>query len=169
VVVILMGVAGSGKTFVGHALAEALGCRFEDADAYHTPANLAKMSRGVGLTDADRVPWLAALHAVIARAVDRRELLVLACSALKAKYRDTLRGHLQGVRFVHLVADEATLHHRLASRPSHPVGPSLLASQLASIEPPTDALTVESTRPVGEIVAEIRCEFGLQTAKPTTR
>lgn len=156
-----MGVAGSGKTFVGRTLAAALGCRFEDADAYHAPANVAKMSRGLPLTDAERAPWLAALHDVIARAVDRREPLVLACSALKERYRETLRGDLRTVRFVHLVADEATLHRRLASRPSHPVGPSLLASQLADLEPPADALTIDTTQPIDHILNTIRREFGL--------
>jgi len=156
-----MGVAGSGKTLVGRALAAALGWPFEDADAHHSPASRAKMHRGVPLTDADRGPWLAALHEVVARALDRREHLILACSALKERYRVTLRGDRRSVRFVHLVADEPTLRRRLESRPEHFVGPSLLTSQLAALEPPSDALTIDGTWPPDQIVAAIRREFGL--------
>jgi gluconokinase len=160
VVVILMGVAGSGKTLVGRALAADLGWRFEDADAYHVPANVAKMRAGTPLTDADRAPWLAALHDIVARAVDRRESLVLACSALKARYREALAGGMRGVRFVHLVAEERTLRQRLQSR-EHFAGPALLASQLDTLEPPADALTVDATRPPQELVGLIRRELGL--------
>src|SRR5262245_42063575 len=99
-----MGVAGSGKTVIGRALAAELGWRFVDADDYHSAANLAKMHRGMPLSDADRAPWLATLHQLVARALDRREPLVLACSALRASYRDTLGGGLRAVRFVHLAA-----------------------------------------------------------------
>jgi len=161
VVVILMGVAGSGKTAVGRALAAELGWRFEDADDYHSQASVAKMQRGLPLDDADRTPWLNALHAVIARAVDRREPLVLACSALKQRYRDVLRGNLRTIRFVHLDADEATLRRRLTRRSGHFFPPSLLASQLAELEIPVDALTVDASRPPGEIVSAIRRAFGL--------
>src|SRR5689334_17078783 len=149
-----MGVAGSGKTLVGRALAAELGWRFEDADAYHSPANVEKMRAGTPLTDADRTPWLAALHDVVARAVDRREPLVLACSALKARYREAIAGGLRRVRFVYLAADERTLRHRLQTR-EHFAGPALLASQLATLEPPLDAVTVDATRSPQEIVALI--------------
>jgi carbohydrate kinase (thermoresistant glucokinase family) len=161
VVIILMGVAGSGKTAVGRALADALGWRFEDADAYHSAPSIAKMRRGMPLSDADRAPWLAALHGLVERATDRREPLVLACSALKEEYRQTLAGRLHGVRFVHLTADEATLRRRLESRANHFFGPSLLASQLAALEPPRDALTLDTTPPIEQIVAKIRYELGL--------
>jgi gluconokinase len=161
VVVILMGAAGSGKTVVGRALAAELGWGVADADDFHSPANVERMRRGVGLTDAERGPWLAALHAAIARAADRREHLAVACSALKERYRQTLRGDVRGVRFVHLEADEATLRRRLQDRPHHFAGPTLLASQLRDLEPPCDALTVDATWPVDRIVAAIRREFGL--------
>jgi gluconokinase len=161
VVIILMGVAASGKTFIGRALAAELGWRFEDADSFHAPASVAKMRRGIPLSDADRAPWLAALRDLVARAIDRREPLVLACSALKEEYRQKLAGGLRGVRFVHLTADPDTLRRRLESRPNHFFGPTLLASQLATLEPPCDAVTIDSTQPVERIVGEIRRELGV--------
>src|SRR5947208_10062384 len=108
-----MGVAGAGKTTIGRALADELGWRFIDGDDWHTPPAIAKMRRGIALTDADRAPWLEALHGFIAAALDRRAHLVLACSALHERYRVALRGALEPVRFVYLKADEATLRRRL--------------------------------------------------------
>ena len=156
-----MGVAGSGKTTIGSALAKATGWRFIDADSFHSAAAVAKMRAGVPLTDEDRATWLAALHDRIARALDRREHAVLACSALKSRYRRTLRGSLQGVRFVHLTADAQTLARRLVDRSDHFAGPSLLASQLADLEEPTEALAIDATRPPEQIVGTIRREFGI--------
>ena len=161
VVIILMGVAGAGKTTVGAALALELGWRFLDADDLHAPAAIAQIRAGVPLTDADRQPWLAALHSIVATALDRREPLVLACSALKARYRDVLRGDLRSVRFVHLNADRATLANRLEERTGHFAGPALLASQLADLEPPADALMIDARQPLDEIIAAIRGEFGV--------
>jgi gluconokinase len=161
VVVILMGVAGSGKTTIGSALAKATGWRFIDADDFHSAAAVAKMHAGVPLTDEDRAAWLAVLHDRIARALDRREHAVLACSALKSRYRQTLQGSLRGVRFVYLAADAETLARRLAERSHHFAGPSLLASQLTALEAPTDALALDATRPPEQIVEAIRREFGI--------
>jgi gluconokinase len=161
VVVILMGAAGAGKTTVGRALAEQLGCRFVEGDDYHSPAAIAKMHAGVALSEADRLPWLASLHTVIVSALDRRETLVVACSALKERYRDLLRGDLRTVRFVYLEAGADTLAQRLAERHGHFAGPALLASQLADLEPPRDALTIDATQSPAAIVAVVRHEFGL--------
>jgi gluconokinase len=161
VVVILMGVAGAGKTVIGRALANATGWPFVDADDYHSPANIEKMRRGQPLSDADRAPWLEALRGVMTRALDRREHLVLACSALKEQYRETLRHGLRTVRIVHLHADEATLRRRLETRPDHFARPNLLASQLATLEPPTDALTIDAAQTPEQIVDAIRREFGI--------
>jgi gluconokinase len=161
VVVILMGVAGVGKTTVGRSLAAELACRFVEGDDHHSPAAIAKMRAGTPLTDVDRAPWLTALHTLIAAALDRRELVMITCSALKERYRRTLRGDLRGVRFVHLTADQETLARRLAERGGHFAGPSLLTSQLADLETPAAALTIDATRPVEEIVTAIRREFGL--------
>ena len=156
-----MGAAGSGKSLVGRALAAELGWRFEDGDDYHSPASIEAMRRGVALTDADRAPWLAALHGVIERAIERREAVVVACSALKERYRVALRGGLRGVRFVYLRADGATLRRRLEARQGHFVGARILPSQLAALEEPTDAVTVDATRSPEEIVAIIRRELGV--------
>lgn len=158
-----MGVAGSGKTTIGRAFAGAVDWPFVDADDYHSKENIAKMRRGVPLADADRAPWLASLQALIARTLDRREHLVLACSALKRRYRQTLAAGLRPVRFVHLTAPEPELRERLANRPDHFARPNLLASQLADLEAPAadEALIVEATRPQGEIVERIRYELGL--------
>src|SRR4051812_35067916 len=156
-----MGAAGAGKSTVGRALAGALGWRFVEGDDYHTSANVAKMRSGVPLTDADRAPWLAAVPDVIAAAVDRPEPLIVACSALQERYRAVLRGGLRGVRFVYLQADEATLRERLIARTAHFAGPALVASQLATLEEPDDALSVDATRPVASIVDAVRHEFGI--------
>jgi gluconokinase len=161
VVVVLFGASGAGKTTVGRALAGTLGWRFVDGDDFHSAAAIAKMREGAALTDADRAPWLAALHQAIATAVDRREPLVLACSALRARYREMLRGNLRTVRFVYLKADDATLRRRLTERSGHFAGPALVASQLATLEEPADGLTIDATEAPDRMVDAIRYEFGL--------
>ncbi len=133
--VVVMGVSGSGKSTVGRALADALGVPFADADAFHSAANVAKMTAGVPLTDDDRWPWLADVGAWLA---SRAEGGVIACSALKRSYRDALRDAAPGMRFVHLRADEALLASRMAvrrEREGHFMAPGMLASQLADLEP----------------------------------
>jgi gluconokinase len=156
-----MGPAGAGKTTVGRALAAVLDWRVVEGDDYHSASAIEKMRSGVPLTDADRAPWLASIHGVIAAALDRREHLVVACSALHERYRRALRGDLPRVRFVYLKADESTLRHRLTARRGHFAGPALLASQLASLDEPADALTVDAARPPEAIVGAIRYAFGL--------
>ena len=155
-----MGPAGCGKSTVGRALAFATGWPFVDGDDYHPPANVRKMRAGLPLTDADRAPWLATLHAILARAIDRREGLVLACSALKERYRNVLAGGLHPVRFVYLAGGKDLLHRRLENR-SHFAGAQLLESQLADLEEPRDALVVDAAAPVDWIVATARRELGL--------
>jgi gluconokinase len=155
-VVIVMGVAGSGKSTVGVALAAALGWRFVDADDHHAPESVAKMARGEPLTDADRWPWLDRLRAMIVAALAADESLVVACSALKAAYRARLvGGDAQRVRFVHLTGTPEVLRARLEGRAGHFMKPGMLASQLAALEPPDDALTLDIARPVEALVAEI--------------
>jgi gluconokinase len=161
VVIVILGPAGAGKTTVGLALAAALGWRFVDGDDFHSPAAVAKMRAGIPLTDAERAPWLASIHDVVAATLDRRGHLVVACSALKERYRTMLRGNLHTVRFVYLKVDEQTLGRRLADRGGHFAGPMLLASQLADLEEPADALTIDATEPLERIVATIRNELGL--------
>lgn len=159
-VVILSGAAGDGTTTIGRALATRHGWRFVDAGEQHTAAAVATVHNGVPLTDADRAPWLAALYQLAAAALDRREPLVLACPALTHRSRDMLRGGLRTVRFVYLTAGEETLT-RLSDRAGHVAGPALLASQLGDLEEPSDALTVDATRPPDQIVNEISYELGL--------
>jgi len=158
-----MGAAGAGKTTIGAALAAELGWPFVDGDDRHPPGNVEKMHAGIALTDVDRAPWLASLHATMARTLDRREHLVLACSALKRAYRESLRGNLRAVRFVYLKASEAALMRRLSTRVGHFVGPNLLQSQLATLEEPSPdkSLVIDATWPPERILGAIRREFGV--------
>lgn len=141
--VCLAGVAGSGKTTIGRALAPLLSAEFLDADAYHPPANVAKMARGEGLSDADRWPWLDAVGAKLRERDQVGVGVVLACSALKPDYRARLRAALasqpspdshSALAFVLLTAPPEIILTRLAARPGHFAGPSLLPSQLAALE-----------------------------------
>jgi gluconokinase len=160
-VVVVMGVSGAGKTTVGTALAAALGWRFVEGDLLHPAANTEKMRAGVPLTESDRVPWLAAVHAAIEHAVDRRESIVIACSALKQRYREMLRGDCRGVRFVYLRVLEATAVARSATRAGHFAGPALVPSQFATLEEPAEAVTIDGSRPADQIVAAIRVTLGI--------
>ncbi|MEM0914818.1 MAG: gluconokinase [Planctomycetota bacterium] len=137
-VVVVMGVAGSGKTTVGQALAERIGAEFQDADDHHPPANIDKMRRGEPLTDADRGPWLDRLRGLIADTLDHatRPALVLACSALKRRYRGALAHPGEPIAFVFLDVDRDTLAARLADRAGHFFDPQLLDDQLANFESP---------------------------------
>jgi gluconokinase len=163
-VIIVMGVSGAGKTLVGRTLAESLGWPFHEGDDYHSAANIEKMSHGIPLTDADRAPWLAALHDLIVGIVARNECGVLACSALKHSYREQLASEKLRetvVRFVYLDVPRDVLQQRLKARRGHYMPPELLDSQLATLEEPHDATRVDGTRPPVEVVAEIRTRLGV--------
>ena len=155
-VILVMGVAGAGKTTVGKALADALGWSFRDADDDHPEENVAKMARGVPLDDADRLPWLERLRARIDAALASGEGLVLACSALKESYRAVLGTDRPEVKTVFLSAPAEVLAERLRGRPGHFFPETLLASQLQTLEPPEGALVVDATRPVSELITEIQ-------------
>jgi len=157
----MMGAAGAGKTTIGRALAAELGWRFFDADDYHPSANVAKMRAAQPLTDADRAPWIATLASIVGRAIDRREHTVLACSALKMRYRLALADDHRSIRFVYLKASETLLRERLQNRPEHFMPSALVASQLRDLEEPADALTVDASRRPEEVLDEIRHEFGV--------
>lgn len=161
-----MGPAGSGKTRIGSALAGALGWPMIDADDLHDAAARAKMAAGVALDDADRAPWLARICARVAELAAAAPGVVLACSALRQRYRDTLRTAGPDVRFVLLDADEATLTSRVAARRGHYMPASLVASQLATLERSPDLVTVDATRPVDAIVGELRARIGLGLRLP---
>ena len=141
--VVVMGVTGCGKTTVGRLVAQHLGAQFVDADDFHPPANVAKMRAGIPLDDADRQPWLDALNARLREATARGEPLVLACSALKAAYRERLREGIPGLRFVHLEGARELIAGRLAARSGHYMNPALLDSQFATLERPGDALSID--------------------------
>jgi carbohydrate kinase (thermoresistant glucokinase family) len=132
---VVMGVSGCGKSEVGARLAQALGVDFIEGDRFHSAASVRKMAAGTALTDADREGWLLRLRGELARACGQGRGVVLACSALKRSYRDTLRGSGCALRFVHLAGDRATIAARMRARAGHYMPPSLLDSQLRDLEP----------------------------------
>ena len=131
--IVVMGVSGSGKSTVGAALAQRLGVPFADADDFHPPANIAKMKAGTPLNDDDRYPWLEAIGGWLADHCGTGG--VMSCSALKRKYRDQLRRHCPQAEFVHLSGSPEVIAARQASRPGHFMPASLMASQFATLEP----------------------------------
>jgi len=151
--ILVMGVSGSGKSTLGRALAEVFGSVFLDADDFHPPENIAKMSAGVALTDEDRAPWLEA----IAEEMERQSLagrsIVLACSALKERYRQVLSQAVKKLNVVILEGTPDQVRERLLARRDHFMPPALLESQLAALEPPADAIRLEIGQPVTQLVA----------------
>ena len=149
-VIIVMGVSGCGKTTSGQALSEALDIPFFDADDYHPPSNITKMKSGHALNDKDRQPWLETLATLLV-AQQQTTGAILACSALKAAYRQTLEQQLQApAQWVHLVGDQETILARMQARAGHFMPSKLLASQFETLESPTDALDVPITWSLGE-------------------
>jgi len=159
-IVIVMGVVGAGKTTVGSLLAAELGWQFADADAFHPSSNVEKIRQGISLTDADRGPWLARLRAEIAAWIAASRNVVLACSALKRRYRRELEVGPE-VRFVHLKGSVDLVASRLQARTGHFADGKILASQFADLEDPENAIAVDIAGPPAEIVAEIRLKLGL--------
>ncbi|HXG19580.1 MAG TPA: gluconokinase [Methylomirabilota bacterium] len=158
---ILMGVAGAGKTTIGTLLAREPGWAFYDGDDFHPQANIEKMRRGIALTDADRAAWLTALRQLIERLLRDRQSAVIACSALKQAYRDRLRDQNAEVRFVYLKGDYELIRQRLQARRAHFMKTDLLASQFDALEEPRDVLTIEAAQEPETIVALIKQHFGL--------
>jgi gluconokinase len=154
-IVVLMGVSGAGKTTIGTLLGVRLGVAFADADDYHPPANKQKMAAGQPLNDEDRQPWLETLNGVLHGWLPGGG--VLACSALKARYRETLSAGMPAgtVRFVLLDGPKELIAERLLQRQHEYMNPKLLESQLATLEPPTDALRVVNDRAPEVVVDEI--------------
>lgn len=162
-ILVLIGVCGSGKTTTGEVLARALDWPFFDADDFHPAANVAKMAAGQPLTDEDRWPWLDRIVEEMRRVLDRGEHAVLACSALKEAYRGRLK-RAGDVRIVYLKGDEATIAARLAERRHKYMPASLLPSQFAALEEPADALAVDIREPIDAQVRFIRDAFALDVA-----
>lgn len=153
--IIVMGVAGCGKTTVGELLARRLGWNFYDADAFHPAENVAKMANGTPLDDLDRAPWLAALHALISTSLKENHPAVLACSALKESYRQQLLDGNEGVQIVYLKGTYDLIWSRISQRKDHYMKPQMLQSQFDTLEEPTNALTFDISLPVNEIVEGI--------------
>jgi gluconokinase len=160
----MMGVSGAGKTTIGQLLASALGWNFVDADDYHPADNVEKMRNGTPLTDADRAPWLETLRTLIANWIAAGKNTVLACSALKQSYRQALQVGPEvevEIKIVYLKSTPEILRQRLRARRGHFMTERMLASQLAALEAPEDAVTVDADRPPAEVVTEIRARLTL--------
>ena len=159
-IVILMGVAGSGKTTIGSRLAEKLGWPFFDGDDFHPPENIAKMSSGIALTDEDRQPWLQALADLIANLLANNTSAVLACSALKSAYRDRLKNgagtNTDQIRFVYLKVSPVVAHERLRKREGHFMPEGLISSQFETLEEPGDAIVADASLTPDEVIAQIK-------------
>lgn len=157
-IVLLMGPAGSGKTTIGKLLAAQFSWEFADGDDFHPPANVAKMSRGIPLTDEDRLPWLQSIRDAMQQWLAQGRNVVLACSALKRSYRDLLGigSNTKNIKLVYLKGSFDLLLERLHSRKGHYMKEQMLASQLADLEEPADAIIIDISKTAEEIVSEIR-------------
>ena len=142
-IIVLMGVSGSGKTTVGRILSDRLGWRFVDADDFHPASNVQKMRSGAPLTDEDRWPWLDRLNALLRAEQSHGHDVIIGCSALKARYRERLSDGLADVRWVHLKGSFELIESRLKARRGHYMPPTLLASQFAALEEPEEALVLD--------------------------
>jgi gluconokinase len=161
-IVILMGVTGSGKSTIAGEIVSLTGWKFAEGDDYHSEANRQKMHSGIPLTDEDRAPWLASLHQVLAGWWRSGESGVMTCSALKQAYRDALVKDLPAgaCRFVLLEVPKEILQDRMAHRPGHFMNPALLESQLATLELPADALRVDATEGPATVARNILSQLG---------
>lgn len=153
--IILMGVSGSGKTTIGQKLARRLGCPFYDGDDFHPPENVAKMAAGAPLNDEDRAGWLAALAGLICKEIKNNQNGVMACSALKEKYRHVLRVDPDQVQFVFLRGAYDVILARMETRVGHYMKPDMLASQFQTLEEPQDALIEDVSLEPDVIVRDI--------------
>ena len=157
-----MGVSGSGKTSVGRALSDKLGCVFYDGDDFHSPSEVEKMSKGKPLNDEDRAPWLEVLRDLITAQSQAGESIVVACSALKKKYRQILRKGNPGLVIVYLEGDFDLVWSRMQHRSDHFMKPEMLKSQFDALEIPANALQVNIDQPVTSITEEIIDLFELE-------
>jgi gluconokinase len=164
-VIIVMGVSGSGKTTIGQAVADSLHWRFSDADDFHSPANVQKMKRGIALTDEDREPWLRAIRAAIEQWNRDEPGHVLACSALKEDYREILGRNDPDVKFVYLEGKFDLISQRLKERKRHFFNSALLRSQFDALEVPRDALVVDISKEPQEILRTILEAIKLATIR----
>ena len=156
---IVMGVSGCGKSSVGRALADSLGWDFYDADDFHLPENVAKMENGIPLEDSDRVPWLASLHDMISSSLKSNKRGVLACSALKERHRQQLMDGNDRVQLVYLKGSYDLIWSRMEKRTNHYMKPHMLKSQFEVLEEPSNALIIDISMSVDEIVREVTSDL----------
>jgi gluconokinase len=154
-IVVVMGVSGSGKTTIGRLLARSLNWDFQDGDNFHPLINIEKMSLGIPLEDADRIPWLLKLQNAISYALAENQNMVVACSALKARYRDLLMCDRTRVKLVYLKGDCELISQRLQQRQNHYMKADLLSSQFETLEEPQDAIVIDVSKPPEVIVEQI--------------
>jgi len=160
-IILIMGVAGSGKTTIGRRLATELGWPYHEADDYHSAANKDKMGRGLPLDDYDRAPWLAAIRAALDESLAAGRSAVFTCSGLKEKYRRVLMDGAPGVLLAYLATDLETSLARVGRRKGHYMKAEMVQSQFEALEVPTDALTIDTRLPPDKILAEIRRTLAL--------
>ncbi|WP_321792942.1 gluconokinase [Burkholderia pyrrocinia] len=162
-ILIAMGVSGAGKSRIGEMLAERLSCSYTDGDAFHSAANKEKMHHGIPLTDDDRWPWLRSIREAIEEKQRAGETAVFTCSSLKRSYRDVLRGTDTDVRFVYLQGSFDVLRERLKTRTGHFFDPSLLKSQLETLEEPgpDEAIVISIELTPEQIVDQVMVKIGI--------
>jgi len=158
-IVLVMGVSGSGKTTIGEALAKELGWKYLDADDYHPKSNIEKMAAGIPLDDADRWPWLDRINEKLNELQKQNQSAVVGCSALKAAYRKRLARGIKDFEVVHLKGDFKLIHSRIAKRKHRFMPPSLLRSQFDTLEPPRDAIEVDVSAPIAGSVKKIKTQL----------
>lgn len=152
--VIVMGVSGSGKTTIGLKLAERLKWKFIESDLFHSKENIQKMASGIPLTDSDRQPWLENLHAILVDCSRNNQSVIMACSALKERYRQILKSGLSGIRFVYLKGDYDLIWQRMQAR-EHFMKPEMLKSQFEALEEPHDAIIIDISKSSDQMIKEI--------------
>ena len=158
-IVVVMGVSGSGKTTVGRLLAQRLGWAYYEGDEFHSAENIEKMSKGISLDDGDRGPWLASLKEAIDKCADSGTGAVIACSALRRTYRQTLGAGVVDIRFVYLKGDFETIVERMKFRSSHYMKADMLESQFSSLEEPDEAIEIDIRNSPQDIVARIESQL----------
>jgi len=160
-----MGVSGSGKTTLGKALAQEIGWDFFDADDFHPPENISKMANGIPLNDSDRTPWLASIHDQLLSTLKADRHPVLACSALKEKYRAQLLDGIDGIVIIYLKGSYDMIWSRMSARQGHYMKSDMLKSQFDTLEEPQDAFVVDVSMPLDEMVNSILRKYFSSEAK----
>lgn len=161
-IVVIMGVSGCGKTTVGRRLAQRLDWKYYEGDAFHPVENIQKMSKGIALTDDDRLPWLASIKKVIDQCCEGGSDAIVACSALRRDYRFYLAANIPEIRFVYLKGEFSIIRERMKSREGHYMKAGLLESQFASLEEPDDAMVIDIGESPKEIVSRVVREMGVR-------